>query len=252
MRAGWKHLFVAFVAVLALSVGAAEKVKALIVTGDDVGPHPWQETSAATKDILTKSGKFDVTVSEDPLVLEKKDELAKYDEIIFMYYRAKTKAVVSEAGQQNLLDYVKSGKGFVVTHLCSATFNTNPEWNKMVGKYWKFGTKTERMSGHGPRKPFTVKIVDTASPITKGVADFEADDELYAGLQVGNPEIHVLATADSDWSKKTEPLFFTVQYGQGRVVNNCFGHDGKALNNPAIDKLMVQGYEWAATGKVSD
>jgi hypothetical protein len=48
---------------------------------------------------------------------------------------------------------------------------------------------------------------DKTSPITSGVSDFTQDDELYAKLQ-GDAPIHVLVQADSDWSKKTEPLAF--------------------------------------------
>ena len=60
----------------------------------------------------------------------------------------------------------------------------------------------------------------------------------------------MLVEADSDWSKKTEPLAFTVNYGQGRVFHTAFGHDGKAVKNPTVQKLIQRGCEWAATGKV--
>jgi len=103
-------------------------------------------------------------------------------------------------------------------------------------------------SGHGPRSQFDVKIVDKEHPITKGIEAFQADDELYAKLQ-GEGSIHVLAEAYSDWSKKVEPLVFWHQYGKGRVVHNAFGHDGKALSNSAIQKLVARGVEWAATGR---
>jgi type 1 glutamine amidotransferase len=100
-------------------------------------------------------------------------------------------------------------------------------------------------SGHGPRDVFRAVIVDKASPITQGVNDFNQDDELYAKLQ-GDAPIHVLVQADSDWSKKTEPLAFTLDYGKGRVFHHAFGHDAKAINTPEVKKLIVQGTAWAA------
>jgi type 1 glutamine amidotransferase len=106
-------------------------------------------------------------------------------------------------------------------------------------------------SGHGPRSDFKVKIVDKEHAITKGAEDFSTNDELYAKL-LGDVKINVLVEADSDWSKKTEPLMWTLEYGQGRVFANAFGHDGNAVKNPAVAKLMVRGCEWAATGKVSE
>ena len=106
-----------------------------------------------------------------------------------------------------------------------------------------------RISGHGPRGVFEAKVVNKEHPITAGMSSFETDDELYAKLQ-GTGEINVLVEAYSDWSKKTEPLVFTKTYGKGRVVHNAFGHDGKALSNPNVRKIIARGAEWAATGDV--
>ena len=97
---------------------------------------------------------------------------------------------------------------------------------------------------------FEVKVIDKENPITKGLDNFQTDDELYAKLQ-GTGEIHELVEADSDWSKKTEPLLFTLPYGQGRVVHNAFGHDRKALMNPSVQKIITRGAEWAASGQVA-
>jgi type 1 glutamine amidotransferase len=106
-------------------------------------------------------------------------------------------------------------------------------------------------SGHGPRSDFLSKIVDKEHPITKGLSDFTTNDELYAKLQ-GDEDIQVLVTADSDWSKKTEPLVYVKRYGQGRVVYNAYGHDRKALMTPNVQKIIARGTEWAATGKVAE
>ena len=100
-------------------------------------------------------------------------------------------------------------------------------------------------SGHGPRGVFKAKVVDAASPITKGIKDFDQDDELYSKLQ-GDAPIHVLIEAESPWSKQTEPLVFTLDYGKGRVFHHTFGHDAKALATPEVKTLIVQGTAWAA------
>ena len=62
----------------------------------------------------------------------------------------------------------------------------------------------------------------------------------------------MLVTADSDWSKVTEPLVFVQNYGKGRVVHNAYGHDRKALMTPNVQKIITRGTEWAATGKVTE
>jgi uncharacterized protein len=219
------------------------KIKLLLITGDDVGPHPWREMSEATRDVLVAGGKFDVKVCEDPLILESAAALKNYDLIFLSYYNAKS-PTLSDAAKENLSAFVKGGKGLALSHLTSAAFKEWDEYHKMVGRYWVMGK-----SGHGPRSVFKVKISNKDHPITKGLEDFDQDDELYAKL-LGEGPITVLVEADSDWSKKTEPLAFTVEYGQGRVFQECFGHDGKAIKNPPVAKLIQRGCEWAATGKV--
>jgi uncharacterized protein len=226
-----------------LAADAPKKIKVLLLTGDDVVPaHNWPEVSQAIKETLLASGKFEVTICEDAGVLDSAN-LNRYDVIFLHLYNAKTPAP-STTARANLVNFVKGGKGLVVSHLSSASWADFAEFRAMCGRYWVMGT-----SGHGPRSTFGAKVTKKDHPITQGIADFQADDELYAKLQ-GDASINVLVEADSDWSKKTEPLAFTIEYGQGRVFHEAFGHDGKAIRNPAVQRLIQQGTAWAAAGKV--
>ncbi|MCY3019916.1 MAG: ThuA domain-containing protein [Planctomycetota bacterium] len=245
-HATWARAGLIVLLALAVTAWAGDaKIQALIITGDDVGGHPWKETTPVTQEILTKSGKFDVKAVEGFTVLDNKEELGKYGLIVFMLYNNK-KAPISDAAKENLLSFVKDGKGFVVSHLASASFPQWKEWGELCGRYWTMGK-----SGHGPRSEFLVKVVKKDDPIVKGIEDFKADDELYAKL-FGDTKINVLLEADSDWSKKTEPIAWTIDVGKGRVFHHTFGHDAKALQIPAVQKLIARGCEWAATGKVAD
>ena len=220
------------------------KIKVLLVTGDDVQPaHDWPTVSQALKETLVSSGKFEVRVCEDAGVLDSAPTLSRYDLVLLAMYNAKTPTLL-DLGKENLVNFVKDGKGLVITHLSSASFKEWEEFHKLCGRYWVMGK-----SGHSPRGVFKARITKTESPITEGLTDFEADDELYSKLQ-GDAPITVLVEADSDWSKKTEPLAFTVEYGKGRVFHETFGHDARALTNPTVQKLIQRGCEWAATGKV--
>jgi type 1 glutamine amidotransferase len=229
---------------LALPAAQPAKINVLLITGDDAEPsHNWRECSQATRDLLVASGKFDVKVCEDAGVLDSMGSLKRYDVVFLAMYNAKT-PTLSDQAKENLLSFVKGGKGFVVSHLSSASFKEWAEFKKLCGRVWVMGT-----SGHGKRDVFKSKIADTTNAITQGLQDCDIDDELYAKLQ-GDTPIHVLVTADSDWSKQTEPLVFTLSYGDGRVFHETFGHDAKALQNPTVQKLIQRGCEWAATGKV--
>jgi uncharacterized protein len=226
------------VATLQAADGPA-KTRVLLITGDEVASHDWLSCAVATRDVLLESGQFTVDVTGSAEVLAKADNLKNVDVIYFQMYNAKT-PMLSDAGKANLLGFVKGGKGFVVTHLSSASFKDWAEFRALCGRVWVMGN-----SGHGPRSVFKAKVVDSASPIMKGIKDFDQDDELYAKLQ-GDVPIHVLMEADSDWSKKTEPLVFTLDYGKGRVFQHTFGHDAKAINTPEVKTLIVQGTAWAA------
>ena len=222
---------------------APAKIKTLIITGDDVDVHHWKETTASLRKILSDTGRFDVTVSEDLKPLESADDLKSYDVIVFN--RFNRKAPLTDAAKKNLLDFVRAGKGFYVEHLASASFKDWPDFGKLCGRHWVMGK-----SGHGPRGAFDVKIADDKHPISAGLKDFRADDELYAKLE-GTEPIHVLVEAYSNWSKKTEPLVFWLPYGEGRIVHCTLGHDPKAIETPEVTALIVRGIEWAATGKVA-
>jgi type 1 glutamine amidotransferase len=223
--------------------GPPAKIKVLIITGDDVDVHHWKETTPAIQKILVDSGKFDVQVSEDIKPLDSAETLKAFDVVVLN--RFNRKAPLSDAAKKNLLDFVRGGKGFYVQHLASASFPKWDDFGKLCGRYWVMGK-----SGHGPRGVFAAKIADPNHPITVGLKDFQADDELYAKLQGAEP-INVLVEAYSDWSKKTEPLLFWLPYGQGRVVHSTLGHDTKAIATPEVTTIIVRGVEWAATGKVA-
>ncbi len=240
-----KTLFCSFclAALLTLQASAAEApaagklTRVLLITGRDVPVHPWRETTPVLREHLEKSGKFEVVVCEEPLVLESSTALASYDIIMLNYYNWQRPGITAKA-QENLMGFVKGGKGLVSFHFSVRAFDDWAEFRNLIGRIWTKG------SGHGPRSTFTSKVVKPDHPITAGVAPtFEADDELYAKL-VGDAPIDVLVEAYSDWSKKVEPLAWTLTYGQGRVFNIVYGHDGKACRNPHFARLFVQGTEW--------
>ena len=228
---------------LSPAADAPQKIKVLIVTGDDVGVHAWHDVTQTIRETLLAVGKFDVKVCEDPGIFESANAIKTYD-VVFLHFYNATLPTLSDAAKQNLLAYVKGGKGLCISHLTSASFKEWGEFHQLCGRYWVMG-----QSGHGPRSVFKANIADKDHPITKGLGDFDTDDELYAKLQ-GDAPIHVLVTAASDWSKSVEPLAFTVDYGKGRVFSETFGHDGKAVTTPNVSKLIQRGTEWAATGKV--
>lgn len=225
-----------------LSVGA-EKIKVLIVTGFDVDSHKWEESARLNRAILEKSDRFDVAISADKEVFAS-PKLSDYDVLIlnFGFWNEKEPSDKAKAG---LLAYVKGGGNVVALHFACSAFQEWKEYGEMLGRVWVKG-----VGGHGPYGEFTVNIKAADHPVTKGLKDFKTEDELYAKLS-GDAEIQVLATADSAWSGKTEPIVFARSFGKGRVLQNVLGHGIDAKQNPAYQQLLRRSVEWAATGKVT-
>jgi hypothetical protein len=249
------------VAVFARAAAAAEEpaakpIRVILVTGNDVKAHDWTKTSPQLKKILDETKKFNVTtvnLAEDPKLLENADSLKKYDLMILNYFQGNLPPI-SDKSKQNLLSFVRDGKGFACFHMSSGSWQDWDEWHKLVGRWWTTTAPKEQRSGHGPRGKFQAVIVSGAEPdpITKGMDSFEVDDELYAKLADSKEPIKILVLAESKWSGKIEPLVFTKSYGKGRMFHFCFGHDVPALENPSVMKIFARGCEWAATGKVDE
>lgn len=222
---------------------APEKIKVLVVTGFDVATHQWEQSTKLVEGILKESGRFDVTVSADKDVFAS-PSLRDYG-VVVLSYGHWNEADPSEQAKAGLLNYVKGGGNVVALHFACSSFQDWTEYGVLLGRVWKKG-----VGGHGPYGQFAVNIKNADHPITKGLADFKTEDELYAKL-TGDAEIEVLASAYSDWSKQVEPIVFVKRYGQGRVVQNVLGHALDSKQNPSYQKLLRRSVEWAATGQVT-
>jgi type 1 glutamine amidotransferase len=249
-------IFLAVVfSVASLLAQTAPKVKVLILTG--VSNHDWRATTPVLREILERTGRFEVRVNEEGRGCGP-ETFAPYDVLLLNYNDYKQTAGLwwDARAREAMLDFVRTGKGLVSYHASNNAFWGWPEYDRLVGGTWR------ETAGHGPYHAYTVKIVDAASPITNGLpATFAESDELYHQLSL-QPNIHILATAWDDpkncWKPgdgcgtgKDEPLIWTLEYGVGRVFQTALGHDVKAMQGAGFQATLVRGTEWAATGKVT-
>jgi type 1 glutamine amidotransferase len=225
-------------------------IKCLLLSG--ANNHDWRRSSPFCKHVLEESGKFEVTITQNPsAVLEDAYELDGYD-LIFSDYNGPE---WSDIARKNFESAIAGGKGLVVMHAADNAFPGWVEYEKMVGLLWREGT------GHGEFQEIEVKVVDSDHPITRGLSNFRTWDELYHRL-VHMPEVpyRVLATAWSNPEKggtgRDEPVMVITEYGKGRVYHHVLGHvweggDMRALENEGFRDALVRGCEWAATGDVT-
>lgn len=233
------------------------KIRTLLLTG--ANNHDWRRSAPFCCDLLERTGRFAVTVTEDPsTTLSDPSALAEVD-LLFSDYNGPEWA---PAAKVNFENGVRGGTGLVVLHAADNAFRGWVEYEKMVGLLWREGT------GHGQYHEFPVTVGDRAHPITRNLPDFSLWDELYHRLvHMHDVPYHVLATAYSDPAKggtgRDEPVMVVTQYGEGRVYHHVLGHvwpgdpatGNKGLTmatfeNEGFQRSLIRGCEWAATGVV--
>jgi uncharacterized protein len=215
-----------------------EPVKILLVTGVDYPGHRWKETTPALRGVLEKDPRLSVRVIEDHEFLAS-DAIFDYD-VILLHMKNYDPTKRADQVRGNLTRFVRDGGGLVLYHFALGAFERWGEFEQLAGRIWD-----KKKRAHDPRGPFTVKITDPDHPVTRGMTDFETDDELYTCLG-GETPIQVLATARSKVDGVDYPMAFVLDFGQGRVFHTPLGHDVKAVTMPGAAELIRRGCLWAA------
>jgi hypothetical protein len=172
--------FSAFVAATAEEPKATGKpLRVLIVTGVDYVGHLWKETAPVIQKVLERDKRIESRIIEDPEFLTA-PAVSDYD-VIFLHFKNYQPFLREKEIRENLVTLVRQGKGLVAIHLACGAFEGWPEYANLVGKV------LDKTSAHDPRGPFQVRIVEKNHPITRGMQDFQADDELYRCLVDGRP-----------------------------------------------------------------
>ena len=216
----------------------AQSKKVLIVTGIDHPAHDWSKTKVALAGVLRADRRLQVEVVEDPSRLAD-PELQKFD-VVVIHFMNWEKPAPGQQARENLQKFVSDGKGLFVLHFGCGAFQDWPEFRNLAGRAWN-----PKLRAHDPRGPFRVDIVNRKHPITRGLASFETEDELYTCLD-GDRPIDLLATSRSKVDGKDYPMAFVFKYGKGRVFHCALGHNVKAIENPPAAELLRRGCAWAA------
>lgn len=230
---------------VAFAQTSAPPVRVLLVTGQDWPGHLWRETAPTLRKILEADKCATVRILEDPHALDSAT-LTNYSVVLLHFQNWETPGPGAPA-RENLRRFVENGGGLMSVHFaCGAWHGEWLEFQNIVGRVWHGAGPGKAQ--HDPRGRFTVRIVDKEHPITRGLADFETDDELYTCL-TGDAPIHLLAQAKSKVDQRDHAMAFTREYGKGRVFLTTLGHDVKAFTNSCVPQLLRQGCAWAAGTK---
>ncbi len=216
----------------------AKPISALVVTGGHTFPPGFYTLFAGYDDLKWERG-----VHAKAAEAYARDMAKKYD-VIVMYDMPKEG---TEEQRQNLMEFVRAGKGVVVLHHAFCSFQTWPEYTRLAGgRYFEKPEGEHRASEYAHDQDMTIHVADAQHPVTRGVRDFDIHDEGYKYTWV-SPDVHLLLTTEHP--KADRAIAWISPNKQSRVVTILLGHGEEAFANPNYRRLVINAIRWSA-GKV--
>jgi type 1 glutamine amidotransferase len=163
-----------------------------------------------------------------------------FDAVVF-YDMPKT---ISEEEKECYHKLLKLGKGLVFLHHSLASYQDWDKFKTIIGGKYHEEQNTAASSTYQHDVTFKVKIADPKHPVTKGINDFEIQDEVYGNTEV-LPDIVPLLKSDHPQSSKV--IGWTHKKENSRIVYIQPGHDKNAWFNPNFQKLVSQAIVFVAT-----
>ena len=166
------------------------------------------------------------------------EQLEKTD--VLVMFAAEAGSIAPEE-RANLEAFAKRGGGIVAIH--DAVCGKDPAWYKtVIGGAWEHG-KSKYLNG-----TLGIYVQDYPHAITRGVANFMMDDEIYWDLHL-MPEAKVLATAFRTPHEIT-PQMWVYEKDNYRAFVNIQGHKYASFSLPHYRALLLRGIAWAGKREV--
>lgn len=221
---------------------------------------------AAMKIMGEKTGAFTVDHSEDPAMFDE-NRLSKYDAVLFLNTTGdcllpkrgkltKAERATYEQRKKNLLNFVKSGKGFAGIHSATDTFYSWKGYGDMIGAWFR----------NHPWGNVPIKVDSKNHPLTGmfNSEGFKYSDEIYQfapksssgkykGYQPYNRgKLRVLLSIDMSKFKSKNGLrpdndyaiSWIRDYGKGRVFYCVLGHSDQTYWNSQVLRHYLAGLQF--------
>lgn len=216
------------------------KIRVLLVTGG----HEFEQPQFFK--LFSENPEITFTAVEHPRAhaLLRPDSATNYD-LLVAYDMHQD---ITETAKKDLLNWLRQGKGFVVLHHAIASYQAWPEYSDIVGAHY-YLEKTVLGGVDKPRSTyqhgvhFRIHVVDPNHPVTRGVHDFDIDDETYNLFDVAK-DVHPLLSTEEPLSNRV--IGWAKTYGPARIVYLQSGHDHFAYENPNYQRILKQALRWAA------
>jgi uncharacterized protein len=189
------------------------------------------------------SGSFEVTATEDTSEFST-ENLKRYAAVMFY---TTGEVPMSSAEKTALLDFVRSGGGFLGVHSATDTFYSWPDYLDLIGGYF---------NGHPWHQAVTIDVVDPGDPLVGFLGNsLQFEDEIY---QIGDFDYrgsHVLLRLDQGSVDLTKPgvhqrfygwpLAWTRSFGRGRVFYTALGHEASVWQDARYQRILANAIVWS-------
>ena len=215
-----------------------------------------------------KTGAFEAVISDDMVNFEP-EKIHDFDAICFlnttkdvfkpdkdewkkMDPAARKKAEEKEKRlQKSLIDFLKSGKGFVGIHAATDTYYSWSEYGEMIGGYfdghpWNAGTPVSIMVEKGQEQhPCCAHLEGNNLNFKEEIYQFKAPYDpkklhMLLRLDPEQTDISKGKRADEDYG-----VSWIKHHGQGRVFYCSLGHNNHIFANPQVLEHYLKGIQWA-------
>jgi len=139
-----------------------------------------------------------------------------------------------------LKEFVDAGNGFYSMHNNSHVSLSSKTYRDVMGGAY---------IGHPTLRPFKVRVVNSAHPITQGIHEFMVNDEQHY-VEYDKDKKYILLESENVDGLTYQTLGtksisgWAYDYGRGRVVFTSIGHTIHALWNPEYVKIQKRAVQW--------
>ncbi|MBR3304684.1 MAG: ThuA domain-containing protein [Christensenellaceae bacterium] len=227
------------------------KKKAFLCSSFGPGFHPF--LTGTDKEITSILGDtYDFVKITDEFRDMTLEDMRQYD--CLMFYSAPFWGLKGDSDFiANLLEYIATGGSFLIMHIIST--GAIPETAQVVGGGFRM---------HPPFNRFRFEPENNGHPILEGIEPFELDDEMHQVYteEVLNRTILLTVKNDNGRPHETGPvahqdiygknsrnnveLAWCNEFGKGRIVYACPGHNADDYRHPMLRKFLSNCGKWLA------
>lgn len=190
-------------------------------------------------------GALEVVWTED-LTLLNAETLRGFDALFFF---TSGELALSVQQKADLLEFVRSGKGFGGAHSATDTCYGWPAYGEMIGGVF---------DGHPWAREVAIRVEDAEDPMVSHLAPaFAISDEIYQFREFSRERVKVLLSLDTssvdlnaEGVRRTDgdfALAWKRSYGEGRVFYTALGHPEGVWLDARFQKMLDAALRWLAS-----